>query len=107
MIRRPPRSTLFPYTTLFRVSWWKVPVNGPGWGLRRSKDGDGGGSEGASKRCDDSRVLGGRRVAGAEGLRGRNPCPVRAAIPRRLSQGRGRPAGQFHVSARFRPCRTV
>jgi hypothetical protein len=48
-----------------------------------SKDGDGGGSEGASKRCDDSRVLGGRRVAGAEGLRSRNPCPVRATIPRK------------------------
>src|SRR3712207_7031840 len=25
MIRRPPRSTLFPYTTLFR-SWWKFAV---------------------------------------------------------------------------------
>src|SRR2546427_3598323 len=24
MIRRPPRSTLFPYTTLFR-SWWNAP----------------------------------------------------------------------------------
>src|ERR1039458_8138429 len=23
MIRRPPRSTLFPYTTLFRSRWWK------------------------------------------------------------------------------------
>src|SRR5256885_13179398 len=23
MIRRPPRSTLFPYTTLFRSSWWR------------------------------------------------------------------------------------
>src|SRR5215469_18057994 len=22
MIRRPPRSTLFPYTTLFRSTWW-------------------------------------------------------------------------------------
>src|SRR2546427_9255621 len=22
MIRRPPRSTLFPYTTLFRSGWW-------------------------------------------------------------------------------------
>src|SRR3712207_7626232 len=32
MIRRPPRSTLFPYTTLFR-SWWghRIPVwYGPG-----------------------------------------------------------------------------
>src|SRR3712207_7255590 len=25
MIRRPPRSTLFPYTTLFR-SWWVVAI---------------------------------------------------------------------------------
>src|SRR5687768_18107688 len=26
MIRRPPRSTLFPYTTLFR-SWWTSPTS--------------------------------------------------------------------------------
>src|SRR2546422_5220337 len=25
MIRRPPRSTLFPYTTLFRSAWLTVP----------------------------------------------------------------------------------
>src|SRR3712207_6964882 len=24
MIRRPPRSTLFPYTTLFRSKWWSA-----------------------------------------------------------------------------------
>src|SRR2546430_9039490 len=34
MIRRPPRSTLFPYTTLFRSSWYRpetptVPVRPP------------------------------------------------------------------------------
>src|SRR5258708_38743206 len=29
MIRRPPRSTLFPYTTLFRSSTW-CPSAGPG-----------------------------------------------------------------------------
>src|SRR2546430_8363152 len=28
MIRRPPRSTLFPYTTLFR-SWWDAPTRTP------------------------------------------------------------------------------
>src|SRR3712207_7873795 len=28
MIRRPPRSTLFPYTTLFR-SWWSMTCDGP------------------------------------------------------------------------------
>src|SRR2546421_6828866 len=39
MIRRPPRSTLFPYTTLFRsfaaplVGRWKNPVN---WGAERT-----------------------------------------------------------------------
>src|SRR2546430_12538949 len=26
MIRRPPRSTLFPYTTLFRSRWCKSPL---------------------------------------------------------------------------------
>src|SRR3712207_8429705 len=30
MIRRPPRSTLFPYTTLFR-SWWVPLAAGVGW----------------------------------------------------------------------------
>src|SRR5437762_10374675 len=24
MLRRPPRSTLFPYTTLFRSRWWEA-----------------------------------------------------------------------------------
>src|SRR5688572_32408120 len=42
MIRRPPRSTLFPYTTLFRSSW-DAPVpdaKGPRTtGLRRSAGG--------------------------------------------------------------------
>src|SRR2546427_8737842 len=30
MIRRPPRSTLFPYTTLFRSDWNQVPVRSHG-----------------------------------------------------------------------------
>src|SRR2546430_12432225 len=34
MIRRPPRSTLFPYTTLFRS--WQRPLASPG---RRRRDG--------------------------------------------------------------------
>src|ERR1017187_8562322 len=29
MIRRPPRSTLFPYTTLFRSSWRRLSAIGP------------------------------------------------------------------------------
>src|SRR3712207_7724083 len=37
MIRRPPRSTLFPYTTLFR-SWW-ADQNLSGLGPRETPDG--------------------------------------------------------------------
>src|SRR3712207_6985135 len=31
MIRRPPRSTLFPYTTLFRSPRWGRLMTRPGW----------------------------------------------------------------------------
>src|SRR2546422_4396547 len=31
MIRRPPRSTLFPYTTLFRSAWLVAEHETPGW----------------------------------------------------------------------------
>src|SRR5258708_10928591 len=31
MIRRPPRSTLFPYTTLFRSHWPRSPAPGSPW----------------------------------------------------------------------------
>src|SRR5688572_31866166 len=31
MLRRPPRSTLFPYTTLFRSSHGGHPITGAGW----------------------------------------------------------------------------
>src|SRR3712207_9270818 len=36
MIRRPPRSTLFPYTTLFRSE--KITVKGPGGELYHDRD---------------------------------------------------------------------
>src|SRR3989442_9714159 len=58
MIRRPPRSTLFPYTTLFRSLLWSgiVPEERAGrlaahllgerlfsgWGVRTMADGEGG-----------------------------------------------------------------
>src|SRR3712207_6899848 len=48
MIRRPPRSTLFPYTTLFR-----------------SRGGDG------AERCRDARWHDGRGVGGGRRARGR------------------------------------
>src|SRR2546430_12923357 len=34
MIRRPPRSTLFPYTTLFRSAEVQVDADGSVWGPR-------------------------------------------------------------------------
>src|SRR3712207_9184912 len=43
MIRRPPRSTLFPYTTLFRSLTWllamaqKAPCAADGWGGENSR----------------------------------------------------------------------
>src|SRR2546428_6248421 len=37
MIRRPPRSTLFPYTTLFRSGWWALRGVVPG-GLSTRRD---------------------------------------------------------------------
>src|SRR3712207_8152946 len=36
MRRRPPRSTLFPYTTLFRSAWYQTTVRVPrGWAGQR------------------------------------------------------------------------
>src|SRR5256885_16868768 len=42
MIRRPPRSTLFPYTTLFRSldGWWAEGYDGRnGWAIPAAPDG--------------------------------------------------------------------
>ena len=59
MIRRPPRSTLFPYTTLFR-SWWRFligwAVAGPGENLPSSSWG----SAPASSRPEAQSKLGRR-----------------------------------------------
>src|SRR5688572_31361622 len=47
MIRRPPRSTLFPYTTLFRsIGGGPKPGGGPGGGGGMPKPGPGGGGGG-------------------------------------------------------------
>src|SRR5947207_7772841 len=58
MIRRPPRSTLFPYTTLFRS--YKVPVCLHGAGRQWHGDGDDGRREGRggqrADRCADERI---------------------------------------------------
>src|SRR2546427_6520541 len=72
MIRRPPRSTLFPYTTLFRSRQ-------PGRATRRPAR-----HHAAAGRAHDPRVRGGR--AGAQGRRGH---PVRRRDRRNGGGGRG------------------
>src|SRR2546426_6363963 len=54
MIRRPPRSTLFPYTTLFR-STSRVPVLSSGCRCGRSR------SPAASRRCASTTPAAARR----------------------------------------------
>src|SRR3712207_8144323 len=68
MIRRPPRSTLFPYTTLFRS-------------VRRGAD-----------QGEPHRRGGGHRPRAARGGRGRGPGELLALLraPRPAGPGRGR-----------------
>src|SRR3989449_8054748 len=61
MIRRPPRSTLFPYTTLFRSPDGHDPGGGPGGGLElpdvsQPDPADGAGVGGARARHDAGRA---------------------------------------------------
>src|SRR3712207_8138035 len=55
MIRRPPRSTLFPYTTLFRSGWWRrggaERVDG-----RDSAGGEVGGADGLAEEAHELEV---------------------------------------------------
>src|SRR2546429_5303853 len=50
MIRRPPRSTLFPYTTLFRSPHGRAPQGGPGGLGGRAAPPRSGGSGGSPPR---------------------------------------------------------
>src|SRR3712207_8634950 len=72
MIRRPPRSTLFPYTTLFRSH---RPPGGPG-SRRRATPGTGpptNSAETVGNPCHDGRrgEVGGRDRAGRSAVRDR------------------------------------
>src|SRR5690349_23490082 len=49
MIRRPPRSTLFPYTTLFRSSGPALPGEGPCGALPEHGGGGGGAVRGTAR----------------------------------------------------------
>src|SRR5258707_1929100 len=54
MIRRPPRSTLFPYTTLFRSPVRRVPGPEPGPAGRRPRRPAAGGPDRKSTRLNSS-----------------------------------------------------
>src|SRR5258708_9221386 len=73
MIRRPPRSTLFPYTTLFRSRGIHVAGS---WG--------GTGRCGASERC----AGGGRATGHLSRLRWPTPqsCRIARVVPRRSEE---------------------
>src|SRR3712207_7343375 len=71
MIRRPPRSTLFPYTTLFRSHLWH-----PAGGCARIR-----GAHATAHRADRPRPRSGRRTA-----------------PRRLSPWADAPRSEEHTS---------
>src|SRR2546422_10160331 len=107
MIRRPPRSTLFPYTTLFRslgpdrleeaVDRCAVRLGRPERGGRLKDDhagahGLGHGSGGVPAFADLGRVL----EPSVSGLLGIGHDPTGAAVRRGLSLGREGPGG-FHA----------
>src|SRR5688572_32543261 len=55
MIRRPPRSTLFPYTTLFRspAARWPAPARGRGSSPRACRRADRRGCRGSGRRSEE------------------------------------------------------
>src|SRR2546430_13522167 len=110
MIRRPPRSTLFPYTTLFR-SARDVRLGQPApWAARDRVGRDGRVHRDRRRRVRQHcrRRAGGRRSAGHDRRRARRRCSVRhgvqlvreppGAVCRRA--GRIRPGNHRHDGAR-------
>src|SRR3712207_8039170 len=82
MIRRPPRSTLFPYTTLFRSSGgrpWVFPLAT----TRRAAD-PGGTYTPASRSLHSARRDGAPR--GGVRLDGRCPCPSTSLLDRKSTR---------------------
>src|SRR2546429_10032864 len=84
MIRRPPRSTLFPYTTLFR-SQTSLRVK---LGYRYSRiDGSNGRSNGLRKACGirsgaDGEVNRASQIRKISFVNGRNEIPVQTVVER-------------------------
>src|SRR2546422_7670461 len=87
MIRRPPRSTLFPYTTLFRSRW--VRVLRPGdpaarRGGRRGRPGEG--RRQSDRAAGDPLVDGGRAASEARGAAATGPARAGARSEEHTSE---------------------
>src|SRR3712207_9452532 len=80
MIRRPPRSTLFPYTTLFRSAARVVRAGVSRRPVRRLGAGPGAAAEGAARRLRGPRPAPGRHLRRAGG-------PVRPEAARGAALG--------------------
>src|SRR5574340_503135 len=94
MIRRPPRSTLFPYTTLFR-SLGSEPLAREGLSRRGAPDPCGPGQSDRALPRGWTRVLGERGGAHGGGDRPRHPGPTRReSRPRRRGAPHGDPRGR-------------
>src|SRR5215211_2392420 len=96
MIRRPPRSTLFPYTTLFRSVPRPAGPGGPDRARRRARGPPGGGARVAERTRAARSGLRAKPRSRAEGrARDRNGRRRRGAFGRRRRPapgGRGRRA---------------
>src|SRR6266496_1493023 len=90
MIRRPPRSTLFPYTTLFRSRARRRSAGGPdaGWRSRRSPHGDRKSTRLNSSHVEISYAVFCLKKKNIRPHRGRSRAPIRGGQrPRRSRRG--------------------
>src|SRR3989442_15069256 len=102
MIRRPPRSTLFPYTTLFRSRFGADRVVGEEQGGELGHLGEGGADRGGTGRRSAAPHPGG--AAGTRG-EGRRPLPPGRKVGC-FSNARGDPSFESQEPA-ARPPRAV
>src|SRR2546430_11202089 len=99
MIRRPPRSTLFPYTTLFRSGG---SAGGGGAGPPAGRATGGGGGGGTPGGCAVGSGAGGRGAGGAgrseehtSGLQSQSNFVCRLLLEKKKCQRRGRQRTEY------------
>src|SRR2546422_10802661 len=85
MIRRPPRSTLFPYTTLFRV----LALHGRHGGARRVGRGAGARGRGRGENRVGNRDRGRGDLRGGGGLGDGGGTAAKPSMPKNAAKGGG------------------